>query len=164
MVNHAHEVPALPQFPVDAVIIAGDMNQDQYGDADDGGERRAPDLRAASAFQPFFSNGFEVVDDLSPTEMKRADPQDFNSPVVEGDEKRRIDHVVAKVNGLGVVLKLKAHELHRFDVNGSDHKMVAMRIRLKPAPESLPFFRNHFVKIEAGGGLDAHVAQPRRMP
>lgn len=107
-------------------IVAGDMNQDQFGDApvSDKSKIAHPDLKLASAFKGFFEAGFAVDDDLSPSEYYKVNNFFDNSPLVEKD--RRIDWIFAKG---AKPMPINPQGLH-IDKRASDHRLVLAEIEL----------------------------------
>lgn len=106
-------------YLLDKIVVAGDFNQDQWGDKEN--LQITPDLRHASALQSLFKEGFLVDDDLSPSEYKRSDPKDFNSSLIPKD--RKIDHIFVKSLDGNLVQPVSV-PFDRFDPRASDHRAV----------------------------------------
>lgn len=118
-----------PQVKPDQIVIAGDFNQDQWGDVSNGNTKNnnpQPNLQNATALQPLFGKGFDSDDNLDSTEFKREDSKDFNSEIISKD--RKIDHIFVKYTGNGSSLKPVNIILEKFSLEGSDHKAVAALI------------------------------------
>lgn len=104
-------------YKVDRIIIAGDMNQDQFGDI--GKAKPAnPSARHASAFKPFFKKNYFVDANLEGTEFSKNDFD--NSPVF--CKRRRIDWIFVRDHEPDYL------ELKEFDNRGSDHKLTAVTV------------------------------------
>jgi|GEM_PF-7131421 len=116
---HAQQIiqstQAASAYPIDKTIIAGDMNQDQFGDIG----TPTPSTSSpnhATAFQPFLQNGFSADTNLDSSEYDKADFR--NSPIFS--KNRRIDWLFATGTQ-------PAHlPLAQFDNRGSDHRLVAV--------------------------------------
>ncbi len=112
-------------YQIDYSVIAGDFNQDQWGDK--GIERLTqPSLKAATALKPLFNSGYKVGASLKPTEFRKKDKQNYNSQIVPLD--RKIDHIFIKTSKKGWLFDL---DVLTFDLRGSDHKAVAAGILYK---------------------------------
>ncbi len=105
-------------YTIDRTIIAGDMNQDQFGDM---GAKppTVPGASHASAFQPFFSNQYYVDNNLDSTYFAKATFDD--GPIFS--KKRRIDWIWSKHFAPEYL------PLENLDIRGSDHLLVAATIR-----------------------------------
>jgi endonuclease/exonuclease/phosphatase family metal-dependent hydrolase len=108
---------AAASYEVDQTIIAGDMNQDEWGDF---GTSKpsvgSPTL--ATAFQPFVTRGFRADKNLDASEYDKAD---FDNGHIFS-KGRRIDWVWVK-GAKPTHLPIK-----RFDPRGSDHRLVAVSV------------------------------------
>jgi endonuclease/exonuclease/phosphatase family metal-dependent hydrolase len=118
---HAQQVinstDAASPYPIDNVIIAGDMNQDQFGDVGTA-LPSSPSPHLATAFQPFFQNGFSADANLDASEYDKAGFN--NGPIVT--KNRRIDWIFAKKSQPMYL------PLAQFDNRGSDHRLVAAAV------------------------------------
>lgn len=131
---------ALNRLPyhVDHVIIAGDMNQDQYGDADQdqSGEFLYPDLSRATIFAPFWREGFYMDGSYIPSEYQRKVLGDFNSSIIS--TKRKVDHIFIKSrSNASSCISLTPYSFQEFDRRGSNHRLVAEEIGIRIVPADL---------------------------
>ncbi len=110
-------------YKVDNVVIAGDFNQDQWGDASRKNKIKTatPNMRHATAMQPFFTNNFVSDSNLDSTEYGRQNPKNFNSAIVSKD--RKIDHIFVK--SMNSTAKPTYLPLNNFNLTGSDHRAIA---------------------------------------
>lgn len=121
-------------YPIETIIVAGTMNQDQYGDADldyQGG-MQYPDLTQSTLFQPFWRQGYFFDGSFTPSEYKRKVMLDFNCQVISS--RRKVDYIFVKTTALED-LSLLPHEINYFDNRGSDHKLVASEITRRFHPQ-----------------------------
>jgi endonuclease/exonuclease/phosphatase family metal-dependent hydrolase len=110
-------------YKPDNVVIAGDFNQDQWGDASrkQTVKTSTPNMKRATALQPFFTNNFVADGNLDSTEFERQNPKYFNSAIVP--QNRKIDHIYVKsMNSNAQPTYLP---LHNFNTAGSDHRAIA---------------------------------------
>lgn len=109
------------KFEPHVLVIAGDFNQDQWGD--NGRHYNCkPSLSAASAFKPLFDDNFKVDDDLIPSVYCRVDGNNYNSDIVPNG--RKIDHIFVKWIRDAPDLCPESVAFLEFDHNGSDHRAV----------------------------------------
>ncbi len=101
-------------YHIDRSIIAGDMNQDQYGDRGVS-KPEIPDARHATAFKPFFKHGYKVDQNLDPSEYDKLEIG--NSPIFCKD--RRIDWLFCNYQPEHLPLE-------NFDIRGSDHRLTGI--------------------------------------
>lgn len=122
------------QHVFDATIIAGDMNQDEWGDIEN--QKSTPDVHHAEAFQQLFQNNFEVDGDYSPSEFDKEftnqeaqqKPEVYNTiPKIKSGlngQSRHIDWIFAKGKGFN-----RAHmDLSACSLTGSDHRLVGTNL------------------------------------
>ncbi|HEY2811693.1 MAG TPA: endonuclease/exonuclease/phosphatase family protein [Rhabdochlamydiaceae bacterium] len=103
-------------YAIDQTIIAGDMNQDEWGDL--GTPKPSVGSPAlATAFQPFIQQGFSADANLQSSEYGKAGFD--NGPIFS--KPRRIDWIWAK----GAT---PTHLPLNFDNRGSDHRLVAVSV------------------------------------
>lgn len=119
-------------YKVDMIVIAGDMNQDQFGDL----PTNKPDLLSATAFQPLVINGYKHgAENLDPknfpsTEVKKGD-NDYSPSGKLVTTGRMIDHIFVKSVNPNIKPTIKLPPIPKiFDERGSDHKMVVSVISL----------------------------------
>lgn len=101
---------------IDRIIIAGDMNQDQFGDFNNRAKGLAPSETHATSFQPFLKRGYQVDGNYDSTEFTKQLPD--NGPLI--DKNRCIDWIWVK--------DFKPEHLplpKSFDNRGSDHILAA---------------------------------------
>lgn len=116
VVDFAEKAPS--GYFIDRIIIAGDMNQDQYGDIDSPPQSAIPSEKLASAFQPFIENEYQVDGNLDSTEYEKKNPGNGKLH----SKNRHIDWIWVKKS------KPEHHPLAEFDTKGSDHRLVASLI------------------------------------
>lgn len=114
-----------PEYALDKIVIAGDMNQDQHGDRASADYRdqvslqskgRGNPLRAA-AFTPFMDNSFHCDENLGGTEFIKK----FNSEQLV-NKMRKIDWIWVQGG------KPENIRIENADLTASDHKMAASEI------------------------------------
>lgn len=103
---------------IDRIIIAGDMNQDQFGNIDSPPAGAVPSEKLASSFQPFIDHEYHVDGNLDSTEYEKKKPG--NGKLVSKD--RHIDWIWVKKS------KPEHYPLSDFDIRGSDHVLAASTI------------------------------------
>lgn len=103
---------------IDRTIIAGDMNQDQFGDVLAPPKGVLPSETLAPSFQPFIDNEYQVDGNYDSTEYEKKMPG--NGKI--RSKNRHIDWIWVKKS------KPQHHPLTDFDQRGSDHKLVASLI------------------------------------
>ena len=136
---------AIKEKECDLKIIAGDFNQDQYGDLNVEGKPIDPwepfGPKKASVFKPLSLDTEDITqrytfdDDLSPSEYtKNIDPKTpstYNTTIIpkinEYGKTRRIDWIFCN-DKQGQVPKTIS--LHNFDFRASDHSLKAVSIYL----------------------------------
>lgn len=119
-------------YKVDMIVVAGDMNQDQFGDLG----ANMPDLLSATAFQPLVTNGYKHgAENLDPksfpsTEIKKAD-NDYSLSGKLVSTGRMIDHIFMKSVNPGIKPTIKlAGVPENFDEKGSDHRIIVSVISI----------------------------------
>jgi endonuclease/exonuclease/phosphatase family metal-dependent hydrolase len=121
-------------YKLDSVVVAGDMNQDQFGDLIPLNPKGPANLLSATAFQPFVKEGYvHGAQNLKPnelvaTEIERAKPIDYSPNGKLVSTGRMIDHIFVKMMNQSVKSTVKMETLKNFNERGSDHKMVATKI------------------------------------
>lgn len=119
--THADEVVKFINAPsphkIHRTVIAGDMNQDEFGDIGSTKPSK-PGVGHATSFAPFIQTGFSADNNLDSSEFEKANPD--NGPIYS--KNRRIDWIFAK-GSTPVHLPLA-----KFDIRGSDHRLVAATI------------------------------------
>ncbi len=125
-----HDVEAFkPQgYTVDRTILAGDWNQDQWGNR---GEVRpaTPGAHQASAFQELFKKNFHVDTNLNSTEFgvdKISDLENLQGGALKDvlkSRERRIDWLFVQN------VQPEYLELPDQDLRGSDHKLTAVTVK-----------------------------------
>lgn len=111
------------QYEPDVYVIAGDFNQDQWGDNGRHYFIGEPSLGAASAFKPLFDDNFKVDNDLTSSLYCRENENDYSSTIVQKD--RKIDHIFVKWKDNRSKLPPEVVPFPgKFDHRGSDHRAV----------------------------------------
>lgn len=101
-------------YEIDRIIIAGDMNQDQFGDINS--PATTPSEKHASSFQPLLRKDFQIDGNYDSTEFEKKLPD--NGKIL--DKGRCIDWIWVKN------FKPEHVDLSNiFDNRGSDHALVA---------------------------------------
>lgn len=131
--------PHYTPYSISACVIAGDFNQDQWGDAPKIGKIKnkplVPDVRYATLFQPLLKTGYLTDQDYSPSEYKRkrpqnkkrdpADPQLYSRKIVP--RKRRIDYIWIRTQTPD---SIKPIALQSINFSASDHAPVGSTFNL----------------------------------
>lgn len=126
-------------YKVDMIVVTGDMNQDQFGDLENGMPRKPVDLLSATAFEPLvkkhkYKHGAKGMNpnDFPSTEVERAgdspEEKDYSPTGKLVETGRMIDHIFMKTinSNINPTIKLIGKGVpENFDLTGSDHKMVA---------------------------------------
>lgn len=117
--------PMSEDYCIDRTIIAGDMNQDQFGDKGVKGPQdlkksnsTTNDLNHISAFKPLLEHHFYTDGNLAPSSFYKTNYE--NGPILAS--KRRIDWIWSKN------FQPVSEELPSFDNTGSDHALVVSTI------------------------------------
>ena len=139
MTNKKGHTEALIEFaertssstPADLTIIAGDMNQDQFGDIINGQSQHLNpqikhplDLKQATAFQPFFKHHYYADSNRDSSEY---DKDGYGGNKIYSKE-RRIDWIWVKSKGKNGVKPRYLSLPFKFDNRGSDHRLVAVSV------------------------------------
>lgn len=119
------------QHVFDLKIVAGDKNQDQWGQFED--QQKTADVKHAEAFQSLLKDGYQFDGNYQPTEFDKdftedeakKDPSVYNKTATElislsNKEPRKIDWIFG--NGDGVTLE--PIDLSACSITGSDHRLV----------------------------------------
>lgn len=102
-------------YLIDRTIIAGDMNQDQFGDAKSPPQGVTPSENLATSFKPFIKEAYHVDGNLDSTEYEKKEAD--KGPMVE--KGRCIDWIWVRD------IKPEHLPVQNFDCRGSDHALVA---------------------------------------
>ncbi len=116
VIKFAQTTAPKSHYSVNRIIIAGDMNQDQYGDFDPSIDPKDKTEKPATAFQPFIENGYSADENRDSTEYTQKEPG-------KGDlipTGRRIDWIFT--NFKTTYLPLKG-----LNLQGSDHVLTAVQ-------------------------------------
>lgn len=125
--------PVMTPYHIHAYVIAGDFNQDQWGDAPKKGKINnkptVPNVSYATLFQPLIKTGYRTDNDYSPSECKRKlpstqtrDPEDPNLySQMTVYRKRRIDYIWIRTQDPE---SIKPLDLKSIILSASDHAPV----------------------------------------
>jgi endonuclease/exonuclease/phosphatase family metal-dependent hydrolase len=113
VINFAEKDPI--DYLIDRTIIAGDMNQDQFGDVLSPPKGALPSEALAPSFQPFIENEYQVDGNYDSTLYEKNTPG--NGKI--HSKNRHVDWIWVKKS------KPQHHPLIDFDPKGSDHRLVA---------------------------------------
>jgi endonuclease/exonuclease/phosphatase family metal-dependent hydrolase len=131
--------PHYTPYAISACVIAGDFNQDQWGDAPKVGKIEnkplEPHVNHATIFQPLLKTGYLTDRDYSPSEYKRKRPEnkkrDPNDPQLYANKvvprKRRIDYIWVRTLSPESIKPLPLRDIN---FSASDHAPVGSTFSL----------------------------------